>query len=379
MGLLDVLQNPTIEALLPALLGGVGRGLSSPRLAGTRGAVGQGILGAGEGLSTGIQTAQQQQRLNMEQQKAPLEMNELQAQTQALQTQNQQNQIILSNEKLRQQFGMSIKDPTDQARYFADPAAYFQRDMMMKAVPASLSALKATGLPQNALDEYAKIGASDPAMLHDIAQKAAEAHAAGKETDLQKLHDAYMKQPGMNDTGAWKQAAMDLKAAPQIAITEAKGAEARTTKETPGAAPATPAGGQATVNQKAMDTARKTYESNFGDLNKNWAKNEETIKLIDPDAKAPPTYDDWLKSDPGQESLKNAGYKALDETTSAPAAAPAKPAGKPAAASPGPSGSKGKSPPKEESTPHGLAKYDESKSKKAGKPIYVAPDGTMWG
>ena len=70
MGLLDVLQNPAIEALLPALLGGVGRGLSSPRLAGTRGAVGQGILGAGEGLSTGIQTAQQQQRLNMEQQKA---------------------------------------------------------------------------------------------------------------------------------------------------------------------------------------------------------------------------------------------------------------------------------------------------------------------
>ena len=269
MGLLDVLQDPTIEALLPAVLGGVGGALQSPRLAGGRGAAGAGIAGAGQGLAQGMRAATEQQELNLQKQKAPLEMQELQTQIAGLQQQQKINGIILSTEQAKQAYGNTIKDPADQARYFADPAAYLQRDLMVKAIPASLSALKSTGVPDNALKEYEKIGQGDPAMLHDIAQKAAEAHAAGKETDLQKLHDAYMKQPGMNDTKAWKQAAMDLKAAPQIAVTEARGAEARATKETPGA---TPKGGIAPATKqlytrwaqmkKANDDAEKAYDKN---------------------------------------------------------------------------------------------------------------------
>jgi hypothetical protein len=69
-GLMDILNSPAVEALLPALLGGAGAALSSPRLAGSRGAVGRGIMGAGEGLASGMQTAQRQQQLTLEQQKA---------------------------------------------------------------------------------------------------------------------------------------------------------------------------------------------------------------------------------------------------------------------------------------------------------------------
>jgi hypothetical protein len=375
---MDILNSPAVEALLPALLGGAGAALSSPKLAGSRGAVGRGLMGAGEGLAGGMQTAQQQQRLNMEQQQQPLKMDELSAQVQGLQQQQKMNGIVLSNEEAKRAYGLNIKDPTDQARYFADPKSYLERDLAVKAVPASLAALRYTGVQESDMGAFKEIAKSDPAMLHDIAAKAAEAHAAGKETDFQKQVDAYVG-AGMSRVAAGKQAAMDLKAAPQIAVTEARGAEARATKAT-APAPAPPAGGQAAVNDKAMDSARKTYEANFKEVNESWAKNLPLIKMMHPDEpaawKGPPSFEEWSKGEPGQDALKNAGYKELDAT---PAPAAPKPADKPAAASPGPSDSKGKTPPKEESTPHGLAKFDESKSKKAGKAIYVAPDGTVWG
>ena len=185
----------------------MGRGLSSPRLAGTRGAVGQGILGAGEGLSTGIQTAQQQQRLNMEQQKQqPLKMDALQANVDALKTQNQQAQTVLANEQLTRQYGLSIKDPAEQARYFADPKAYMQRQLISSpaAINASLLALQRSGVSPAQIADYQKIGQADPQMLHDIAVS----KATGKEDDLTQLAHSYMESdPKLKESTAFEQAA----------------------------------------------------------------------------------------------------------------------------------------------------------------------------
>ena len=224
MGLMDILESPAVEALLPALLGGVGRGLSSPRLAGTRGAVGQGILGAGEGLSTGLQTAQQQQRLNMEQQQQPLKMDALQANVDALKTQNQQAQTVLANEQLTRQYGLSIKDPAEQARYFADPKAYMQRQLISSpaAINASLLALQRSGVSPAQIADYQKIGQADPQMLHDIAVS----KATGKEDDLTQLAHSYMESdPKLKESTAFEQAATKLakiKADAQVAVVQAR-------------------------------------------------------------------------------------------------------------------------------------------------------------
>jgi hypothetical protein len=225
MGLLDVLQNPAVEALLPAVLGAAGGALSSPRLAGGRGAIGRGLLGAGEGLTSGIQTAQQQQRLTMEQQRQQPELNEIQARTQELQQQAKMNEVILGNEQLKSKYAESL--PEDQrAQFITDPKSFFDRQMMVKAVPGNLAALKQIGLPAEAI---AGLGQLDPATLHDVTVKALDAHLAGRESDLQKLHDAY-KTAGMPEVNAWKQAAMDLKAAPAIAVTDERAMQQRLTE-----------------------------------------------------------------------------------------------------------------------------------------------------
>ena len=399
-GLLDILQNPAVEALLPALLGGAGAALSSPRLAGSRGAVGRGIMGAGEGLASGMQTAQQQQRLNMEQQQQPLKTQELQTEIAGMQQDQKLKEITLANEGLTRDYGLNIKDPAEQAKYFLDPKGWMAQDSIKKGVRSSLLALGTTGVPDALLTgngAYAQMGQSDPAMLHDIAQKAAEAHAAGKETDLQKVHDSLVKGdpksgiPPLPDTEAWERAGKIL-ASKQIAVTDERGEEARKTKETPGALPA----GSLTADQKLdQKLLTKTITDVHTEYDKQKAQKDKLIPIVDPDTKKttyygadmapladdsplinlPGTFEEYQKTPEYVDALKTGvakGKEALG-TSAAP------PAGKSAAASPGPSDSKGKTPPKEESTPHGLAKYDESKSKKAGHPVYVAPDGSTWG
>src|SRR5208283_1313499 len=136
MGLLDsldsVLTNPTVEALLPAVIGAAGAGLTSPRRAGARGAIGSALSGGAQGLAEGMRTAaesqNQQQELALKKQQAAAEMQQLAAQTQGLQTQNQQNQIILNNEQVKQKYIQSL--PADQqALFIADPKGYLDLDL----------------------------------------------------------------------------------------------------------------------------------------------------------------------------------------------------------------------------------------------------------
>ena len=72
MGLLNdiggVLTNPAVEALLPTALGAVGGALTSPRLAGSRGALGNAALGGAQGLESGMRTATNAQEIGLRQQ-----------------------------------------------------------------------------------------------------------------------------------------------------------------------------------------------------------------------------------------------------------------------------------------------------------------------
>ena len=56
-GVSDLLSNPAIQQLIPAIAGAAGGALTSPRLAGARGSIGRGLLGGAEGLAQGQQAA----------------------------------------------------------------------------------------------------------------------------------------------------------------------------------------------------------------------------------------------------------------------------------------------------------------------------------
>jgi hypothetical protein len=92
-GIGDLLKNPAVMELLPAALGAAGGALSSPRLAGGRGALGRGLLGGSEGLMMGQQAAAQAQL-------APAQMAELQQHTAYLTQQTKQMQQAATNDQV---------------------------------------------------------------------------------------------------------------------------------------------------------------------------------------------------------------------------------------------------------------------------------------
>ena len=151
-------------------------------------------------------------------------MDALQANVDALKTQNQQAQTVLANEQLTRQYGLSIKDPAEQARYFADPKAYMQRQLISSpaAINASLLALQRSGVSPAQIADYQKIGQADPQMLHDIAVS----KATGKEDDLTQLAHSYMESdPKLKESTAFEQAATKLakiKADAQVAVVQAR-------------------------------------------------------------------------------------------------------------------------------------------------------------
>lgn len=56
-GIGDLLSNPAIQQLIPAIAGAAGGALTSPRLAGARGSIGAGLLGGVQGLAEGQRAA----------------------------------------------------------------------------------------------------------------------------------------------------------------------------------------------------------------------------------------------------------------------------------------------------------------------------------
>ena len=353
MGLLDgldsVLTNPAVEALLPAALGAAGAGLTSPRRAGTRGAIGSALSGGAQGLAEGMRTAaesqNQQQELALKQQRQAAEMQQLAVQTQGLQTQNEQNQLILGNEQVKQKYIQSLP-PDKQALFIADPKGYLDLELATKAAPASIAALKATGkYSPEALKAFAGL---DPVTLHDITGKALDAYTAGKETDLQKVHDGYVKS-GMSDMKAWQQAAMDLKAAPQIAVTEARGettldaitARGEETRKTNAAKPAPTkwqvgadgyyhglgvgADGKPTDVKspvKAPPKGQSVFQANktIVDSIKNATPKDYIVSSIDPDDTVHYTYGGMIKIGHAPQSRKVPGAYAMSQAAGTEAA-----------------------------------------------------------
>jgi hypothetical protein len=363
---------------------------------------GGGLGKALEGAATGLQQGAQTRALLAEAQR---NQQDLALKTQQLNQQKQLNDITLGNQQILQKRIAGLP-PDEQALAIADPKAYFDMDLMKKAAPASIAALQATGkFSPEAIKAFKDL---DPATLHDLTSKTLDAYSAGKETDLQKVHDAILKADtrpvpqAQKEKDAWTGAAYQLKAAPQIAVTEARGEEARETKQTEGTASGTTAartiaklGPDGKLHIFGFNPATTNYDRDQGLAAEKGGKidvDAATGKLIivNADGSVVQTgVDAGTKSGVELNRLLNSGGTGAPTDGSTPAAAPsatATPAAPPprtasASATPGPAARKAGEavPPPSRNTPLGMGKYNPDKSKLAGMAVYDLPNGKIWG
>lgn len=178
MGLLDditgVLNNPTVQTLLPAALGAGAGALTSPRMSGTRGAIGNALGGAAQGLSQGVQNANRTQAVANQTALVPAEQAQLAAETQRLQSLKAQQDMTLKSETAIQAQADLITDPTEKAKYVADPASWFAGKQAEQGKPANILFLKAHGYA-----DTTALQGLDPAQLQGMVKQVAQAHADG--------------------------------------------------------------------------------------------------------------------------------------------------------------------------------------------------------
>lgn len=120
-GISNVLQNPAVQELLPAVLGAAGGVLTAPRRGGVGGSIGRGLLGGAQGLEEGQKAALEQQRASAEQQKLPGDLQETAARTNLIQTQTKTLQNQLDNQAVfapafKEYLESHVKDPATRAR-----------------------------------------------------------------------------------------------------------------------------------------------------------------------------------------------------------------------------------------------------------------------
>lgn len=362
MGILDLIQDPTVEALIPAVLGAAGGALSGGRVqGGTRGAIGRGLLGGAEGLESGIQTAQRQQQLQMEQkhnaildQTAAESLKELQADN-------------ARRAALRQKYPELSAYPDANLSTGLQDVLARRTFSAMQQHPKYAKALE--GLDPNSYDAQT---------LHSIMDSAYKGQNVTPEQASVIARNNAQAAKAIGETKGTLPAAPEFSSVPladgNVGAFDHRTGTVRDTgvKGAPkgvGAAPKPTASTTPTAtNQKALEEARKIYDSTFKALNDQWAKSGDLMKAMDPDAKPPPPFDEWIKSDAGAPILKNAGYV---DPSAAPSTAPAAKSGEKA--------DKSTAPPATESTPKGTATLDPALTKKRGAPVYKAPDGSLWG
>lgn len=133
----SLLSNPAVMELLPAVTGAIGGALTSPRLAGGRGAIGSALLGGTQGLEQGAELGAQTARL-----KQDAEMNKMLAKHYDLEDQIAQGNLDSQN-KVIQHF--NALPESEQGKYGGDWHTYLD---VMKA--QQINNLSAQGLLQQA-------------------------------------------------------------------------------------------------------------------------------------------------------------------------------------------------------------------------------------
>lgn len=187
MGIFDsvgsFLTNPEVEMLLPTVLGAAGGALSSPVMAGRRGAIGAGLQGASAGLTQGIRLAQQQPY-----QAAAL--NEMQQRTKLIEMQTEHLAATTANDKawgaLSDKYAAQLPE-ADRDQFLmlakgADPAQRLEAVKYFKsiqALPQSKQVLsQMTGKPATFFDGL------PPDEVHALTLKIMETAADGRKPQL---------------------------------------------------------------------------------------------------------------------------------------------------------------------------------------------------
>lgn len=383
MGALNsVLSSPLVTTLAPIALGVIG-GLGSP---GTKwgGGLGKALEGGAAGLQQAQETrARQAQQLREQQQQKILDAHY------ALQDKLLQNDVDAE----AQLTGAWNKLPPDQKAQYVTPKiwadamgrtviqnmdvpALYNRASAMFNNPQGKTYLASQGY--NAPAELPK----DANVLKSLISGYKPATAAQEVKTLRKIgpdgkaHDfSFNPSTGKFDIDQGLAAAAPEN--PDVA-TERNLNITKTKKELSGTLPARPSSGKTTNPDKDL-------------LNiylKEKASREKQIAGLPPDAAAAmgitpmPSFAEWAKTDEAKEYRKALVGGASPATTASPtASSPASPTPSTpsASASPGPVARKDTAPPPEVDTPKGKGKFDPAKSKTAGRPVYVAPDGSVWG
>jgi hypothetical protein len=422
-GLESILSNPAFQALVPAAMGAAGGALSSPRLAGTRGAIGRGLLGGAQGFSSGIKSAQEQQSLEMQ---AAKNAQEAQYQTLLSKHLGLEDQIIQGNLDARQRrLDLFTALPPEEQKRYGTPDNYeeFLRQTLAAAAPtASLKgAVSQLFKSEKGKDYLAQMGYTDPSQLptdrptlgeifkgFKVAnpKEEAETAAAYARRDESVAKTAQIKQqtaenkeeaePKLDKLKAQTTAAEAHAQAERLradAAKEKNPAEIRRMNALADQAEAKAAGydarasmtGKGEVTPAMLAQARlKEFNRRHTELQKILAKNaeirerlsyappEEIDKALMPVPDVPDKISDWIKSDSGKDfdqaldpSGKASGRPPVDVTKPSAETAP-------------------KAAPKAEATPAGaVAKAGKTvpigkKFNKDGKNYEVRPDGYIY-
>jgi hypothetical protein len=335
-GLLDdigsVLTNPTVEALLPAVIGAAGAGLSSPRRAGTRGAIGNALSGGATGLAEGMRTAAE--------------------------SQNQQQELALKKQEVQAniaQHQLLMKQTTD-AMAAQDKSLPTVRNLLKTAAGSPLGKQFFGPLDPDAIDN---LDYNTATHLFDKYSTAADSYfkTQGKTVPLHisTVGDNVVAIDRDPSTGQPRQTILGPKPKPNTAdysfgtddsghiVTENRRTGAvtpTTTKAAPkGTASGTPTRaltpteltkevvGQYQNKVKDYQTARKAYDKSVTpDMDA-----ATKLAIAGPEPVAPPPLDKWLKTPEGIGTVN--GIRGVGGATSAPAATTAAPTAAPAPAS----------------------------------------------